>query len=105
VVLGHAVVDVQAAGRDLEQGATGRQPPLADERDAAVRIEGDDGDGPGVAGDVAFGPGPVGPLDGVDPERQELAVVQDARRDDALDQRLGGDGFGPGGILRGRWVA
>jgi hypothetical protein len=105
VVLGHAVVDVQAAGRHFEEGATGRQPPLADERDTAVRIEGDDGDGAGVAGDVAFGPGPVGTLDGVDPERQEIAVVQDARRDDALLERLGGDGFGPGGILRGRWVA
>jgi hypothetical protein len=43
-------------------------------------------------------PGParsVGPLDGVDPERQVAALVEDARLDDALDE------IGPG-IPRGR---
>jgi hypothetical protein len=45
--------------------------------------------------DVAGPARAVGPLDGVDPERQVAALVQDPRLDDALDE------IGPG-IPRGR---
>jgi hypothetical protein len=41
-------------------------------------------------GDIAFGPRPVGPLDGVDPERQVAAAMEDPRRDDTLEEVVGG---------------
>src|SRR5512141_1654368 len=44
-------------------------------------------------------PGAVGALRGVDPEREVAPAMQDPGVDDALDE------IGPGGILRGRWVA
>ena len=88
---------VERAGRDLEQGAFGRAPVLADEQDVIVGIDGDDRHGTGMAGDVARGTRPVGPLDRVDPERQVTTAVEDPRVDDALDE------IGPG-FLRGRWL-
>jgi hypothetical protein len=43
-----------------------------------------------VDGDVAVGSRPIGPLEGVDPERQVATVMEDPRRDDALDEVVGG---------------
>jgi len=48
-----------------------------------------------MADDVAGPARAVGALDGVDPERQVAALVEDPRVDDALDE------IGPG-ITRGR---
>jgi hypothetical protein len=47
-----------------------------------------------VTRDLARAAGPVGPLDRVDAERQELALVEDARVDDPFGEV---DEFGPGG--------
>jgi hypothetical protein len=47
-----------------------------------------------MTGDLARAARPIGPLDRVDAECQELARVQDARVDDPLGQV---DEFGPGG--------
>jgi hypothetical protein len=43
-----------------------------------------------VAGNVALGPRSVGPLDGVDPERQVAAAMEDPRFDNPLDEVVGG---------------
>jgi hypothetical protein len=87
-------MDVEPAGRDLEQGPIGRQPPLADERHATLGIERDDRHGTRVTRDLARAAGPIGPLDRVDAERQELALVEDTRVDDPFGEV---DEFGPGG--------
>jgi len=52
-----------------------------------------------VPGDVAGRPAAVWKLDGVDPEGQVRALVDDPRLDDAFDE------IGPGVVLRGRWLA
>ncbi len=69
--------DIEAAGRDLAQDPPGGQPELADEQDAVLVVDGHDRDRARMAGDVALGARAVGALDGVDPERQVPAVVED----------------------------
>jgi hypothetical protein len=61
---------------------------LADEQDAIFGIDGDDRDGPGMAGDVPLGAAAVGPFDGVDPELEVPATMKDARSHDPLDEVL-----------------
>ena len=99
VLLGAVVGDVEAAGRDLAQDPSRREAELADEQDAVLVVDGDDRDRARMAGDVALGARAVGALDGVDPERQVAAVMEDPGIDDVLDE------IGPGGILRGRRIA
>src|SRR6185312_13016434 len=96
VLIGAVVGDVEAAGRDLAQDPSRREAELADEQDAVLVVDGDDRDRARMAGDVALGARAVGALDGVDPERQVAAVMEDPGIDDVLDE------IGPGGILRGR---
>lgn len=97
-------IDVERSGRDLKKDAIGRRAPLANEQDVAGRIDRDDGDRAGVARDVALGATAVGPLDRVNPELEVAAAVQDARRDDPLDELLvlGSDGIGRGRRVRRR---
>jgi hypothetical protein len=52
-----------------------------------------------MARDVAGRARPVGAFDGVDPELEELAAMEDLGIDDPLDE------IGPGGVLRGRGLA
>ncbi len=99
VLPGPVLGDVEPTRRDLEQGVVRGQPPLAHEDHPLLGVERDDRDGTRMAGDVAHGAGPVGPLDGVDPEFEERPAMEDARVDDALDE------IGPGVWLRGRWLA
>jgi hypothetical protein len=42
-----------------------------------------------VAGDFPFRSTAVGPLDGVDPERQVATAMDDSRLDDPLDEVVG----------------
>jgi hypothetical protein len=71
-------VDVEAPGRDLEQDRGRGNAVLADECDAIVRVDRDDRDRSGVAGDVARRARSVGPFDRVDAEGQVAAMVEDA---------------------------
>jgi hypothetical protein len=80
------LVDVERAGRDLEQQPLGRTPPLADEEELAVGVDGDDRDRSRMAGDVALGAAAVGPLDRVDPELEVVAAMEDPPLDDALGE-------------------
>jgi hypothetical protein len=105
IFLGPVVPEVEAAGRDLEQGVVRGDAPLADECGTPVAVERDDRDRTRVPGEIADGAGAVGALDRVDPELDELAAVEDVRLDDALAQLLDLLAkIGPGGILRGRWL-
>jgi hypothetical protein len=72
------VVDVEGAGGNLQEGLSGRRAELPDEEDGSVGVEGDDGDGPRVPADVPLVAGSVGPFDGVNPEGQVAAAVEDA---------------------------
>ena len=75
---GCLVGDIESPGRDLEEDPRRGRPPLADEQDAVVGVERQDRDRAGVAGDVAFGAGPVGALDRVDPELEVATAMEDA---------------------------
>ena len=99
LLLDAIVLDVEAAGGDLQQRRIRRQPPLAHERYAIVGVERDDGDRSRMPRDVTRRSGAVGAFDGVDAEFQEGAAVQDLRIDDVLDE------IGPGVVLRGRGLA
>lgn len=85
-------VDVERPGRDLEQDTARRRAVLADQEDLVVGIDRDDRDGTRMTGDIALGPRPVRALDGVDPERQVAAPMEDPRFDDPLDEVVGGRG-------------
>jgi hypothetical protein len=81
---------VEAPGRDFEQDALRRRPPLADEQDAILGVDRDDRDRAGVTDDVALRTGAVGPLDRIDPEGEVATTVEDATVDDPLDELIVG---------------
>ena len=72
------------------RASAGGDPPLADEQEAAVVVEREDGDRARVADDVALAGRAVGALDGVDAELEVVPAVDDVAGDDALGERIVG---------------
>ena len=83
-VLGDAVVDVERAGRDLEQRLARGDTPLADHQEPIIVVEREDRDGPRVANDVARPARAVGALDRVHAELHVPPAMDQLGRDDAL---------------------
>ncbi len=89
--------DVQRAGRDLQQDAARRVPPLVHEQHVVVSIEREDRDRARMAADVAGCDRAVGASDRVHPEREVPAAVENAALDELFAKigvRIGRRGVG-----------
>ena len=94
-------IDVERAGRDLEEDAPAGSAELADEQHAGRLGRGRGSRPRRMADDVALGARAVGPLDRVDAERQVVAVVEDPRLDEGLGQvSVGDSGSAPGPVAQ-----